>query len=105
MQCQFAGHRRFPQHPPAKMESGTKWGRLRIAGLPAGALLSDDNPEEQAGWLAPPGLGSVIVVLATDAPLLPGWCKALARKPEVRREAGSLTRHFDEPLVAAAVLT
>ncbi|MET9337742.1 P1 family peptidase [Nonomuraea sp. NPDC003804] len=29
---------------------------------------------------APPGAGSVIAVVATDAPLLPGQCKALARR-------------------------
>ena len=30
--------------------------------------------------VAPPGAGSVIVVVATDAPLFPSQCKAMARR-------------------------
>jgi L-aminopeptidase/D-esterase-like protein len=52
---------------------------LTIAGVPLGAELAADNP--LSGFLAaPPGAGSVIAVVATDAPLLPGQCKALARR-------------------------
>jgi L-aminopeptidase/D-esterase-like protein len=63
---------------------------LVIAGVPAGRSLLDDNPLDDDDWFqrdlagapgrAPGGAGSVIVVLATDAPLLPGQCKALARR-------------------------
>jgi D-aminopeptidase len=52
---------------------------LVIAGAPVGRVLFDDNPVEsffsQAG-----AAGSVLVVVGTDAPLLPGQCKALARR-------------------------
>ncbi|MFI0483464.1 P1 family peptidase [Actinomadura sp. 9N215] len=54
--------------------------QLTVRGVPVGADLADDNPIEDDDWLAPPGSGSVIVVIATDAPLLPGQCTALARR-------------------------
>jgi D-aminopeptidase len=58
--------------------------RLRVGGLPVGELigaaeiplprdLSDDPP-----WS--PGAGSIIVVVATDAPLLPGQCDRIAQR-------------------------
>jgi D-aminopeptidase len=51
-------------------------GELVVAGRHVGALLADDNPQD-SGWFAtdlgaPPGAGSLIAVIATDAPLLPG---------------------------------
>jgi L-aminopeptidase/D-esterase-like protein len=49
---------------------------LTIAGVPLGEALADDNPA--AAHFS--GAGSVIAVVATDAPLLPGQCKALARR-------------------------
>ena len=51
-----------------------------IAGHYLGEILRDDNPLDDTDWLAPPGAGSCITVIATDAPLLPGQCKALARQ-------------------------
>ena len=59
------------------------FGRRRelvIAGHPVGPLLLDDNPVEEAADAMPPGAGSVIAVVATDAPLLPHQCSALARR-------------------------
>jgi L-aminopeptidase/D-esterase-like protein len=53
---------------------------LVIAGVPVGRALADDNPMNEFDWNAPPGAGSVIGVLATDAPLLPQQLKALARR-------------------------
>jgi len=53
---------------------------LVVRGRRLGVQLLDDNPMEAADWLAPPGSGSCITVVATDAPLLPGQCKALARR-------------------------
>ncbi|WP_329433108.1 P1 family peptidase [Streptomyces sp. NBC_01280] len=63
---------------------------LVVAGVPVGRSLLDDNPMEDDDWFqrdrgdapgrVPGGAGSVIVVLGTDAPLLPGQCKALARR-------------------------
>jgi D-aminopeptidase len=52
---------------------------LAIAGVPLGEALADDNPMA-AHFAAPAGAGSVIAIVATDAPLLPGQCKALARR-------------------------
>jgi D-aminopeptidase len=50
---------------------------LRIAGVPVGAEISDLMP-----GAAPPGdeLGSIIVVVATDAPLLPHQLKRIATR-------------------------
>ena len=59
------------------------FGRRRelvIDGYPVGHLLLDDNPVEEAPQTIPPGAGSVIAVVATDAPLLPHQCSALARR-------------------------
>ncbi|MBV9094175.1 MAG: P1 family peptidase [Streptosporangiaceae bacterium] len=52
---------------------------LVLAGVPLGEALAADNPMEEF-FAAPPGAGSVIAVIATDAPLLPHQCKALARR-------------------------
>jgi D-aminopeptidase len=67
---------------------------LAVTGVPVGALLADDNPIEE--WTgAQPGAGSVIVVLATDAPLLPGQCTALARRvPLGLARTGTTGSHF-----------
>jgi L-aminopeptidase/D-esterase-like protein len=52
---------------------------LRIAGVPVGAEIQDDTPF--AAVAADRGdLGSVIIVVATDAPLLPHQVKRLARR-------------------------
>jgi L-aminopeptidase/D-esterase-like protein len=52
---------------------------LRIAGVPVGAEIRDDTPF--AAVAADRGdLGSVIIVVATDAPLLPHQVKRLARR-------------------------
>jgi D-aminopeptidase len=50
-------------------------GTLRIAGVPVGQALRDDLL-----WSAPRDDGSIIVVLATDAPLLPHQLQRLARR-------------------------
>nr|WP_042193071.1 P1 family peptidase [Kibdelosporangium sp. MJ126-NF4]CEL20542.1 D-aminopeptidase [Kibdelosporangium sp. MJ126-NF4]CTQ89453.1 D-aminopeptidase (EC 3.4.11.19) [Kibdelosporangium sp. MJ126-NF4] len=57
--------------------------QLTIAGRALGKLLADDNPMAEADWLLPPGSGSAIVVVATDAPLLPQQCAALARRATI----------------------
>jgi L-aminopeptidase/D-esterase-like protein len=53
---------------------------LTVAGRPVGKALPEDNPMEAGEWFLPAGAGSVIVVVATDAPLLPQQCSALARR-------------------------
>jgi D-aminopeptidase len=53
--------------------------RLRIAGVPVGRYLTDDLPYS-ATQANSSGLGSIIIVVATDAPLLPQQLKRLARR-------------------------
>jgi D-aminopeptidase len=68
---------------------------LTIAGVPVGRALADDNPQERREAAAAPGAGSVIAVVATDAPLLPGQCKALARRvPLGLARTGTTGSHF-----------
>jgi L-aminopeptidase/D-esterase-like protein len=52
---------------------------LTLGGVYLGEELADDNPMSDFR-AAPPGAGSVIAVVATDAPLLPNQCKSLARR-------------------------
>lgn len=76
---------------------------LVIAGHPVGRTLSADNPMEDTSWVhPPPGAGSCIVVVATDAPLLPGQCKALARRvPLGLARTGTTGSHFSGDLFLA----
>ena len=75
---------------------------LVVAGVPVGKHLTDDNPLEDGDWSAPPGSGSVIVVIATDAPLLPGQCKALARRvPLGLARTGTTGGHFSGDIFLA----
>ena len=68
---------------------------LVVRGTPVGRLLSEDNPLEDGDWRAPPGAGSVIVVIGTDAPLLPGQCAALARRASLGlARTGTSGSHF-----------
>jgi L-aminopeptidase/D-esterase-like protein len=50
-------------------------GELRVAGVPVGKVLQNDLL-----WSGPRDTGSIIVVIATDAPLLPHQLKRLARR-------------------------
>jgi D-aminopeptidase len=52
---------------------------LTLAGVYLGEALADDNPMRDF-HTAPQGAGSVIAVVATDAPFFPSQCKALARR-------------------------
>ncbi|MBA2534816.1 MAG: P1 family peptidase, partial [Rubrobacter sp.] len=64
----------------------TNYGRrqtLRVDGAPVGRVLSTERiPSPYAGGEETPsaGTGSIIVVLATDAPLLPIQCDRLAKR-------------------------
>jgi D-aminopeptidase len=61
---------------------------LRIDGVPVGEAISiSDIPSPYAGLeddderlAPPPGSGSIIVIVATDAPLLPNQCERLAQR-------------------------
>lgn len=60
---------------------------LRVAGYPVGTVLGKDciespfaPPSSGTPAFGPPGMGSIVVVLATDAPLLPEQCRRLAQR-------------------------
>ncbi|GAB4013809.1 DmpA family aminopeptidase [Nocardioides ultimimeridianus] len=87
---------------------------LVVAGSPIGRDLAADNPMEDADWFArdlgaaagpgtlPGGAGSVIVVVATDVPLLPHQCKALARRvPLGLARTGTAGGHFSGDIFLA----
>ena len=74
---------------------------LMIAGRPAGQLLRAPNPMAEFSLQAP-GAGSVIAVVATDAPLLPGQCAALARRVTLGlARTGTAGSHFSGDLFLA----
>jgi D-aminopeptidase len=81
---------------------------LTVAGHRVGPHLVDDNPLD-GDWFArdlagapPPGAGSVIAIVATDAPLLPGQCKALARRvPLGLARTGTSGSHFSGDIFLA----
>jgi D-aminopeptidase len=74
---------------------------LTIAGVPLGAALADDNPIDDH-FAAPPGAGSVIALVATDAPLLPHQCAALARRVTIGlARTGTAGSHFSGDIFLA----
>ena len=74
---------------------------LTLAGVPLGRLLDAPNPIAEH-FLAPPGAGSVIAVVATDAPLLPHQCKALARRVSLGlARTGTAGSHFSGDIFLA----
>lgn len=55
--------------------------RLRVDGVPVGeAIPASEVPVPNVSPLSPQGRGSIIVVVATDAPLLPNQCARLAQR-------------------------
>ena len=61
---------------------------LRVDGAPVGRVLTTDRvpspfEREDTPDGVPPGTGSIIVVLATDAPLLPTACERLAQRASI----------------------
>jgi L-aminopeptidase/D-esterase-like protein len=74
---------------------------LTLAGVPVGRLLAEDNPVG-SDTKAPPGAGSVIGIVATDAPLLPHQCTALARRvTHGIARTGTISSHFSGDLFLA----
>jgi D-aminopeptidase len=74
---------------------------LTLGGMRLGELLADDNPiaEHFAG---PTGAGSVIAIVATDAPLIPNQCTALARRVTLGlARTGTTGSHFSGDLFLA----
>ncbi|MFD4421060.1 P1 family peptidase [Agromyces sp. NPDC058484] len=83
---------------------------LRLAGRPLGRSSAAPNPIEDTDWFARDGerarvargAGSVIVIVATDAPLLPGQCEALARRvPLGLARTGTAGSHFSGDIFLA----
>jgi L-aminopeptidase/D-esterase-like protein len=88
---------------------------LTLTGIYLGEELKDDNPmgdtsaqtapqggAQQRAQTAPQGAGSVIAVVATDAPLLPSQCKALARRVTTGlARTGTTGSHFSGDLFLA----
>ncbi|HLO35958.1 MAG TPA: P1 family peptidase [Candidatus Deferrimicrobium sp.] len=71
---------------------------LVIAGIPVGADLADDDPMAEF-FSAPVGAGSCIGIVATDAPLLPDQCRALARRVTLGlARTGTAGSHFSGDL-------
>jgi D-aminopeptidase len=58
--------------------------QLTIAGVPVGKLIPQDVPysmfKDRKGGESEGDVGSIIIVIATDAPLLPGQLKRIARR-------------------------
>ena len=74
---------------------------LTLAGVPLGRLLPEDNPVG-GDTATPPGAGSVIGIVATDAPLLPHQCTALARRViHGIARTGTISSHFSGDLFLA----
>jgi len=74
---------------------------LVIAGVPLGEALADDDPMAELNLL-PPGSGSVIALVATDAPLIPHQCQALARRVTMGlARTGTSGSHFSGDLFLA----
>ena len=74
---------------------------LTINGVYLGDRLADDNPMRDQS-ASPSGAGSIIAVVATDAPLFPSQCKALARRVTVGlARTGTSGSHFSGDLFLA----
>ena len=89
------GHRSYTVGVFLQANFGSRH-ELSIAGVPlGGGALADDNPMEAYFNGGPTGAGSCIGIVATDAPLLPGQCKALARRvPLGLARTGTTGSHF-----------
>lgn len=75
---------------------------LVLRGVGVGEALAEDNPMADRSWLTPAGAGSVIVVVATDAPMLPNQCTALARRvPLGLARTGTSGSHFSGDIFLA----
>jgi D-aminopeptidase len=75
--------------------------QLRVAGYPVGQAVGTEEVPSP-GAFDPEGAGSIIVVVATDAPLLPGQCERLAQRAGLGvARAGGLGENFSGDLFLA----
>ena len=57
---------------------------LRVGGYPVGTVLDDvPSPFKSEKNVGVPGMGSIVITIATDAPLLPHQCTRLAQRASV----------------------
>jgi D-aminopeptidase len=57
---------------------------LRVAGYPVGSVLKDiPSPYSGPVNVGVPGMGSIVITIATDAPLLPHQCTRLAQRASI----------------------
>ena len=85
---------------------------LRVDGAPVGRVLTTERIPSPLAFLeenapppeVPPGAGSIIVVLATDAPLLPTACERLAKRAGIGlgRAGGGLNNGSGDIFLAFA---
>ena len=79
--------------------------RLRINGVPVGELIGpEDVPLPEIPARYEPGSGSIIAIVATDAPLLPHQCARLAQRAAlgVARTGGSGEQYSGDLMLAFA---
>jgi D-aminopeptidase len=75
---------------------------LTVAGIPVGKELTDLPLEYHPPAVMPSGAGSIIVIVATDAPLLPHQLKRLARRvPLGIARVGSVGDHYSGDIFLA----
>ncbi|TPI32764.1 P1 family peptidase [Mesorhizobium sp. B3-1-9] len=95
------GHRAYTVGVFLQANFGSRH-EISIAGVPLGHELTADNPMEAYFSGRPTGAGSCIGIVATDAPLLPGQCKALARRvPLGLARTGTAGSHFSGDIFLA----
>jgi D-aminopeptidase len=79
--------------------------RLTINGAPVGQYLTPQAvalPEPSEAGQQPTGGGSIIVVIATDAPLLPHQCQRLAQRAVIGiARTGGTGEHYSGDLIVA----
>ena len=75
---------------------------LTLGGVRLGRLLADGRPGVAGRRRAAAGAGSVIAIVATDAPLLPHQCSAMARRvTHGIARTGTISSHFSGDLFLA----
>jgi L-aminopeptidase/D-esterase-like protein len=95
------GHRSYTVGVFLQANFGSRQ-EITVAGVPLGHELAADNPMEAYFSGRPTGAGSCIGIVATDAPLLPGQCKALARRvPLGLARTGTAGSHFSGDIFLA----
>jgi D-aminopeptidase len=73
---------------------------LRVNGVPVGLHIGQTSPP--LPWSTPERGGSLIVIIATDAPLLPIQCQRLARQATIGfARVGGLGRNADGDIILA----